>query len=67
MAYSENDPEAKAYLSLFAGGLSELGWTDGRNLRTDVRWAAGSVERARIYAKELVALQPDTILGKLTR
>jgi putative tryptophan/tyrosine transport system substrate-binding protein len=66
MAYSESDPEAKAYLSRFARGLSELGWTDGRNLRMDVRWAAGSVDRARIYAKELVALQPDVIVANST-
>jgi len=41
MAFDENDPEAKAYLSGFTQGLAELGWTDGRNLRMDVRWAAG--------------------------
>ena len=39
MAFDENDPEAKAYLSGFTQGLAELGWTDGRNLRMDVRWA----------------------------
>jgi hypothetical protein len=43
MAFDENDPEAKAYLSGFTQGLAELGWTDGRNLRMDVRWAAGKV------------------------
>jgi ABC-type uncharacterized transport system substrate-binding protein len=56
----------KAYLSGFTRGLSELGWTDGRNLRMDVRWAAGSVDRARIYAKELVNVQPDVIVANST-
>jgi hypothetical protein len=39
MALDENDPEAKAYLSGLTQRLAELGWTDGRNLRLDVRWA----------------------------
>jgi hypothetical protein len=63
MAFDENDPEAKAYLSEFTQGLAELGWTDGRNLRMDVRWAAGNVDRMRMFAKELLDLQPDVILA----
>jgi putative tryptophan/tyrosine transport system substrate-binding protein len=44
-----------------------LGWTDGRNLRMDVRWAAaGNLDRTRIFAKELVDLQPDAILANTT-
>jgi ABC-type uncharacterized transport system substrate-binding protein len=65
MGYA-SDSEAKAYLSGFTQGLSELGWTDGRNVRMDVRWAAGSVERMRMFAKELVDLQPDVILSHTT-
>src|ERR1700674_2985047 len=64
--YGENDPEAKAFLSGFTRGLAELGWTDGRNLRMDVRWAAGNVDRMRMLAKELVDLQPDVILAHST-
>src|SRR6516162_601378 len=63
MAFDETDPEAKAYLSGFTQGLAELGWTDGRNLRMDVRWAAGNVDRMRMSAKELLDLQPDVILA----
>jgi putative tryptophan/tyrosine transport system substrate-binding protein len=66
MSYSENDAEAKAYLSGFTQGLQELGWTDGRNARIDVRWAAGSVDRMRAFAKELVDLQPHVILSNTT-
>jgi putative tryptophan/tyrosine transport system substrate-binding protein len=61
MGSAENDPEARAYLSGFRQGLSELGWTDGRNQRVDVRWAV-DVDRIRTFAKELVDLQPDVIL-----
>jgi hypothetical protein len=54
MGYGEDDPEAKLWLSRFTQALLELGWTDGGNLRMDVRWSAGNVDRARIHAKELV-------------
>jgi putative ABC transport system substrate-binding protein len=66
LSYGETDPEPKIWLSRFTQGLAELGWTDGRNLRMDVRWAASNVERMGIFAKELVALQPDAILGNST-
>jgi putative ABC transport system substrate-binding protein len=66
MSYNENDPDAKAQLSAFVEGLAELGWTDGRNIRIDVRWAAGDVDRMRVLAKESVALQPDVILASTT-
>jgi putative ABC transport system substrate-binding protein len=65
LAPDENH-EAKVWLSGFTQGLSGLGWTDGRNVRIDIRWAAGSVDRARMYAKELVDLQPDVILSHST-
>jgi hypothetical protein len=54
----ENDPVRKAQLSGFTKELAELGWTDGRNVRTDVR-AAGTVDLTRMFAKELVDLQPE--------
>jgi putative tryptophan/tyrosine transport system substrate-binding protein len=63
MALDENDPEAKAFLSAFIQGLSELGWIDGRNLRMDVRWAAGNVDRMPMLAKELADPQPEVILA----
>jgi hypothetical protein len=37
-----------------------LGWTDGRNVRMDLRWAGGDINRIRQLAHELVGLQPDT-------
>jgi hypothetical protein len=59
-----DDPDTKARLSAFTQGLTELGWTEGRNLRMDVRWTpAGNVNRMRMFAKELVDLQPDVMLA----
>ena len=66
MAFDENDPQTRGWLSNFTQGLAELGWTDGRTVRIDVRWAAGSVDRMRTFAKELVELQPDVILAGAT-
>ena len=58
-----NDPDAQAENSAFLQGLQQLGWTDGRNVRIDTRWAAGDPAQARKYAAELVALEPDVLLG----
>ena len=66
MAFDENDPEARAYLSGFTQGLAQLSWIDGRNLRMDVRWDDDNVDRQRMYAKELADLQPDVILAPAT-
>jgi putative ABC transport system substrate-binding protein len=62
----ENDPGQKALLSAFIQGLSELGWTDGRNVRMDLRWGGADINRMRARAKELVDLQPDVILSSTT-
>jgi len=66
IGYDESDPEGKARLSRFTQGLTELGWTDGRNVRMEVRWAADNVDRMQALAKELVDLQPDVILASNT-
>ena len=51
-------PEGQARFAAFAQGLQQLGWTDGRNVRIDIRSAAGNVDDTRKYAAELVALAP---------
>jgi putative ABC transport system substrate-binding protein len=66
MTTRENDPGGKADLSGFIQGLAELGWTDARTVRMDVRWAAGNVDLMRMFAKELVDLRPDVILSEGT-
>ena len=58
-----DDPIGQAQLTAFLEGLQKLGWTDGRNMRIDIRWAAGNAADTRKYAAELVALAPDFILG----
>src|SRR5215469_16071631 len=58
----ENDPQEKRRLSAFTQALADSGWTDGRNVRMDVRWAGGDVNRIRALAQQLVALQPDVIV-----
>jgi putative ABC transport system substrate-binding protein len=61
-----DDPEFQARVGAFLQGLAQLGWTEGRNVRIDVRWAAGDVESMKRFAKELVALQPDLIFTSST-
>jgi putative ABC transport system substrate-binding protein len=63
IALAADDPTAHARFVAFVQALQELGWTDGRNVRIDTRWAAGDPERFRRYAAELVALAPDVILA----
>jgi len=58
----ENDPVAKPRVSAFTQALADLGWTDGRNVRVDFRWAGDDTNRIRALAHELVGLQPDIIL-----
>jgi putative tryptophan/tyrosine transport system substrate-binding protein len=64
--FSESQPAGQRYVAAFRQGLKELGWTDGGNVRIDVRWVAGNPERLRSYAAELVALAPDVILASYT-
>jgi putative tryptophan/tyrosine transport system substrate-binding protein len=66
MSVREDDPEGKTQLSAFMEALAALGWIVDRNLRMDIRWGGGDVSRTRIFAKELVALQPDIILTQGT-
>jgi putative tryptophan/tyrosine transport system substrate-binding protein len=63
MALAADDPAGQARFVAFVQALQELGWTDGRNVRIDTRWAAGDADRFRRYATELVALTPDVILA----
>ena len=55
----ENDPEFSAFTQALAG----LGWTDGRNVRIDLRWGGDDINRIPALAQELVGLQPDIILA----
>ena len=62
-----NDPESQARVAAFEQGLKELGWTEGRNLHIDFRWGTTSdTAEMQTFAKELVGLKPDLIIGMTT-
>jgi putative tryptophan/tyrosine transport system substrate-binding protein len=62
MAFDENDPEGKRRYSTFTQALAGLGWTDGRNVRMDLRWGGRDISPMRALAQKLVGLQPDIIV-----
>src|ERR1700722_20838280 len=62
MPGDENDPVAKRQVFAFTQALADLGWTEGRNVRVDLRWASDT-NRIQALAHELVGLQPDIILA----
>ena len=66
MGLAESDPEAKVRAAVFERALQELGWTRGRNIRIDYRWAPGDVEQTRAAAAELLRLAPDVSLAHAT-
>ena len=66
MGGGENDPVAKPRISAFTQALADLGWTDSRNVRVDLRWGGGDTNRMRALAQELVGLQPDIIVTHTT-
>jgi putative ABC transport system substrate-binding protein len=67
MGFAESDPGGQARVAAFREGLQKLGWTEGRNIRIDTRWATpDDVESMQRLAKELVALQPDLTLSSST-
>lgn len=63
---AETDAEAQVDDAAFRKRLTDLGWTDGRNIRVDSRWGAGNVGRVQMFAKELVGLNPDVLVGVTT-
>src|SRR5258707_15822693 len=63
MSLVADDPQGHAQVSTFRQALQDRGWTEGRNLRMDIRWGGGDAERNRRFAAELVALAPDIILA----
>ena len=66
MDYAENDPASQSLVTVFRDELAKLGWKEGGNLRIEVRWSAGTPDRVRTFAKELVNLRPDALLGRGT-
>jgi putative ABC transport system substrate-binding protein len=64
--FVENDRDEQAWISAFRQRLESLGWSEGRNLRIDVRWGAGDLGRLRDHAAELVSMAPDVLFGEST-
>jgi putative ABC transport system substrate-binding protein len=60
---AENDPEAEARGKAFRQGLAALGWTEGRDIWIEYRYAAGDATRIKAYAAELVNSGPDLIVA----
>jgi putative ABC transport system substrate-binding protein len=58
--------ETNPNFSAFTRALADWGWADGRNMRMELRWGAGDVNRIRVLARELVGLQPEIILAGST-
>ncbi len=63
VAYAEGDPEIGARLTAFRQGLEQLGWSEGRNVTVDIRFAPAGAHQEQARAQELVALKPDVILA----
>jgi putative ABC transport system substrate-binding protein len=63
MFLAQDDPESKPRIAAFVDGLRQLGWTDGRNIRIEIRWVAANATLTRRYAAELAALSPDVVLA----
>jgi putative tryptophan/tyrosine transport system substrate-binding protein len=63
MDTEETNTDGQARIAAFRQGLQQLGWTEDRNIRIDLRWGGGNVERTRAYAAELVGLKPDVIFA----
>src|SRR6516225_10767978 len=63
MNVAAEHPEGQPFIAAFREALQLLGWSDGRNIRIDIRWGENDLDRDRKYAAELVALTPDVILA----
>src|SRR5262245_56576561 len=66
LGYDENDSAAQSWTTAFKQRLQKLGWIEGRDIKIDVRWAAGKADRRQTFAKELVDLQNDVIVAGAT-
>jgi putative tryptophan/tyrosine transport system substrate-binding protein len=66
IGYAENDPEIQARLAAFRQALERGGWKEGSSVRIDYRFAPASPDQAQVFAKELVALQADVLVGNST-
>jgi putative tryptophan/tyrosine transport system substrate-binding protein len=64
--FAATDPEAQARIAALQQGLNELGWTESRNVSIEFRWGTGEAAQMRTFARELIDLMPDLIVGMTT-
>jgi putative tryptophan/tyrosine transport system substrate-binding protein len=64
MNFPSEDPEGRRRIAAFLPALQKFGWTEGSNIRIDVRWAGDDPDLTRRYAEELVALAPEVLLAQ---
>src|SRR5579862_550842 len=63
MPFAPGDTTGADRIRIFLAAMQALGWTDGRNMRIDLRWATGNEDEIRKQATELVGLKPDVIIA----
>ena len=63
LAFFDSDPEGQPRIAAFQHELENLGWTEGRNIQIEYRWASGDADRFRAFAAELVAARPDVLVA----
>ena len=66
MGFTADDPETKTRLAAFRQDLKKRGWSEGRNVHIEIRFAGGDANKYGLLAKELIATQPDVILANTT-
>jgi putative ABC transport system substrate-binding protein len=66
MGLSESDPEGPPRVAAFKQELQNLGWTEGRDLQIEYRWAAGDADHTGTFAAELAGAMPDVLVAHLT-
>jgi putative tryptophan/tyrosine transport system substrate-binding protein len=66
MSLLRDDPTGITDSAALRRGLADFGWVEGRNIQIELRWAGADVERAQVFAKELVGLKPDVLLARST-
>jgi putative tryptophan/tyrosine transport system substrate-binding protein len=64
--FAATDPEVKRRLPVFQRALQDLGWVEGRNVKSEYRFSSGDGDRLKMAAQEIIELQPDVILGVST-
>jgi putative tryptophan/tyrosine transport system substrate-binding protein len=63
VAYTQADREGQIRVTAFHDALERLGWTDGRDIRIEHRWAGGDADQAKLFAAELVRSVPDVLVA----